>query len=352
MSYHELSKNFGEWASTTEVRIALIGDSTLDNASWVGIHEASVSQHLSKSKEGANDKSFSVYNLAVDGFTTSDLLTGYSKSTINDADMLSSPMQILKTLNPPPTHIVLSVGGNDVRETLGPGVDRVLLKTIQKMQQNYLIILNECLSVCKKTILMFQYRPCFTTNDYGIYDAINDIPDDLMIQKGALKNGSNGMEVSHDNISNVSVRKLNKLMESIYNGILLNELIIANRLPIIDLPNTFDIHNSLLYVRQIEPSHWGGLIIAKLIHHVIENHWNDEIEVEDGNAKQNSVFYSLNTKNIYNSKKLDPKDMNSFEKQIIRKIFNEDDVWKIRIDETPCHESRKRKVGRKFCNLL
>ena len=82
MSYHELSKTFGEWANTTEVRIALVGDSTLDNASWVGIYEASVSQHLLKSKEGANDKSVAVYNLAVDCFTTSDVLAGYFKSTV------------------------------------------------------------------------------------------------------------------------------------------------------------------------------------------------------------------------------------------------------------------------------
>ena len=352
----KLSQTFGEWANTTEFRIALIGDSTLDNGTWVGINEASVPQHLLKSKEGANDRSFAVRNLAVDGFTTSDVLTGYFKNIVNDDDIptasSSSPLQVLKGLNPPPTHIVLSVGGNDVRETLGPGVDRVLMKTIQKMQQNYLIILNECLSVCKKTILMFQYRPCFTTNDYEIYDAMNDIPDELIIQSGALLNGDKGMEASHDKVTNVSVRKLNMLMESIYNGILLNELILANRLPIIDLPNTFDIHNSLLYVCQIEPSHWGGLIIAKLVHHVIENHWNDVIEEEDGKTNKNSIFYSLNTKNMFNSKKLDPKHLKSFEKQIIRKIFNEDDVWKITIDETPCHESRKRKAGKHFCNLL
>jgi len=352
MSYHELSKTFGEWANTTEVRIALVGDSTLDNASWVGIYEASVSQHLLKSKEGANDKSVAVYNLAVDCFTTSDVLAGCFKSTVNDADMLSGPIQVLKALNPPPTHIVLSVGGNDVRETLGPGVDRVLSKTIQKMQQNYLIILNECLSVCKKTIIMFQYRPCFTSNEYEIYDALNDIPDELLIQRGALQNGDNDGESSNDKVSNISVRKLNMLMESIYNGILLNELISSNRLPIIDLPNTFDIHNSLLYVCQIEPSHWGGLVIAKLINHVIDNHWNSEIEEEGGNTDQSAIFYSLNTKNIFSSMKFDPKDLKGFENQIVGKIFNEDDVWKITIDETPCPESRKRRVERKFCNLL
>ena len=351
-SITEQPHKFGEWASTTEIRIALIGDSTLDNASWVGINELSVSQHLLKSKEGANDKSVAVYNLAVDGFTTSDVSNGYFKCTVNDAGMLSSPIQILKALSPPPTHVVLSVGGNDVRETLGPGVNEVLLKTIQKMQQNYLIILNECLSICKKTILMFQYRPCFTTNEYGIYDAMNDIPDALMIERGALMNGYNSMESSHDKESNVSVRKLNMLMESIYNGILLNELILANRLPIIDLPNTFDIHNALLYVCQIEPSHWGGLIIAKLIQDVIKNHWNNEIEEGNGNNNQNSIFYSLDTKNIFNSKKLDPKDLKNVEKQIIRKTFNNDDVWKIRIDETPSHESRKRTVVKNFCNLL
>ena len=54
---------------------------------------------------------------------------------------------------------------------------------------------------------MFQYRPCFTSNEYEIYDAMNDIPEELMIQRGALQNGDNNVESSNDKVFNISVSK-------------------------------------------------------------------------------------------------------------------------------------------------
>ncbi len=43
-------------------------------------------------------------------------------------------------------------------------------------------------------------------------------------------------------------------------------------LPMIDLPNTFDIRNDKLYCSQIEPSEQGGEIISQLIAHIVKNH--------------------------------------------------------------------------------
>jgi hypothetical protein len=59
-------------------------------------------------------------------------------------------------------------------------------------------------------------------------------------------------------------------MEKIYAPIIQN--VKQLNLPLIDLPNTFDINNPALYVSQIEPSSQGGEIIARLITYVMQVH--------------------------------------------------------------------------------
>eukprot|EP00747_Dinoflagellata_sp_TGD_P200126 gnl/TRDRNA2_/TRDRNA2_73503_c0_seq1.p1 gnl/TRDRNA2_/TRDRNA2_73503_c0~~gnl/TRDRNA2_/TRDRNA2_73503_c0_seq1.p1 ORF type:complete len:173 (+),score=23.87 gnl/TRDRNA2_/TRDRNA2_73503_c0_seq1:36-521(+) len=66
-----------------------------------------------------------------------------------------------------------------------------------------------------------------------------------------------------------AVAKLNRLMEAVYSPIL--GMARAKKLPVIDLPRTFDIYRDELYVHQIEPSTKGGVVIAALIRHVVEN---------------------------------------------------------------------------------
>ena len=56
-------------------------------------------------------------------------------------------------------------------------------------------------------------------------------------------------------------------MEKIYSPIL--EIAENERIPLIDLTNSFDIYNKDLYVYQIEPSENGGKIITELISYVI-----------------------------------------------------------------------------------
>jgi hypothetical protein len=74
-----------------------------------------------------------VHNLAADGFKSIDVLEGakpcisfHGRKEHGDpfpgmGENLSvfKPLEVLKTLSPPPTHVILSVGGNDIREILG-----------------------------------------------------------------------------------------------------------------------------------------------------------------------------------------------------------------------------------------
>lgn len=62
----------------------------------------------------------------------------------------------------------------------------------------------------------------------------------------------------------------------------------------IDLPNTFDIRDSSLYVSQIEPSSHGGEVIAKLITHVIQAHNYDK-----------QLFYHINKQGQFVVSELD-----------------------------------------------
>ena len=83
---------------------------------------------------------------------------------------------------------------------------------------------------------------------------------------------------------NSAVEKLHKIMETLYAPIV--SLAADMKLPIIDLPNSFDIYNDDLYSHQIEPSAVGGSLIAYLIGETIKRH-----------DYSSSQFYSMNTKN-------------------------------------------------------
>mmetsp|Transcript_137466 Transcript_137466/g.342923 ORF Transcript_137466/g.342923 Transcript_137466/m.342923 type:complete len:306 (-) Transcript_137466:52-969(-) len=245
----------GEWASES-VRIALVGDSTLDNVLWVDSKEPSISEQLACMVHSA-----AICNLAADGFTSGDVLHG-SPSVISvglrqqicdavpfDADGCFRPLRQLAELRPPPTHVVLSVGGNDVRHILGNLTD--LPQITRELLTNYPAIVRACLEVTRSVILMWQYRPAYNMKDYGVYQAIEQIPG-----------------------PGDSVAKLNALMEQIYAPIV--DLAEELRLPIIDLPRTFDIHRDELYSHQIEPSAHGGEVIAALVAHVVQNHGADK----------------------------------------------------------------------------
>jgi len=96
---------------------------------------------------------------------------------------------------------------------------------------------------------MLQYRPSYKDDHYyGVYKALGKLCRD----------------------PSQSVSCLNALMEEVYEDVI--KLADKEKLPVIDLPNTFDINDSSLYRTGIEPSAKGGDIIVELASHVILNH--------------------------------------------------------------------------------
>jgi len=246
----------GDWATAT-ARIAMIGDSTLDNVLWIGDDPCIAEQIAALVPESA------VANLAADGYTTSDTLHG-SQRVISvgmrgrvgasggcdplqfEADGTFCPLIQLAALEPPPTHIILSVGGNDVREILRDMGK--LPEIIREFTPKYSDIVDVCMTVTPNVVLMFQYRPSFYMDrgGYGVYQAIGSTPG-----------------------PGDSVQKMNMLMQTIYTPIL--GIAKEKKLPVIDLPRTFDIWNDDLYSHQIEPSAKGGAVISAIVEHVVRH---------------------------------------------------------------------------------
>lgn len=245
------------------MHVALLGDSTIDNVVWTGPgREVSAQLRALLEQECAGGGvQCRVSNLAADGFTSSKLLHG-AVPTISSVkrqqagdpfpesgdDGIFRPLEILASLDPPATHAIVSIGGNDIRYILG--CLHRLEHVVQDFQKNYTSILDRLCKIVPKVVLMFQYRPCLTMEDtggYGIYRAIGSLPG----QVGA-------------------VAKLNNLIEEVYNPIL--RIAFDRQLPVIDLPRTFNIEDDSLYRCQIEPSEEGGRLISDLISYVVSNH--------------------------------------------------------------------------------
>lgn len=210
--------------------------------------------------------------------------------------------------NPNATHyVVISVGGNDFRERLGNPL--AMLKEIPHVHQRYLQILNEVKSLKDRDIrpiLMFQYRLDVHHDRYEIYEVLKKVGlvfcaihsisflgiaastmalvagrIDRRLGLGALFVSSAFLYLSRLVVplkvtkgilsrEQVSMATLGGLLETFYKPILAQAK--ADRIPILDLPNTFNPNDSSLYIAQIEPSQKGSRLIAEGINQIIKRH--------------------------------------------------------------------------------
>ena len=145
----------------------------------------------------------------------------------------------------PVSHVVLSVGGNDIREILRHM--HALPRIVPQLLRNYTAIVARIASLPEpkpQLVIMMQYLPCMVANEshYGVYSAIDLIP------------AAPGV---------TALQKLCGLMEQVYAPIL--ALARTHGFSVIDLPRTMDPRDAELYRMQIEPSARGSDVIARLI---------------------------------------------------------------------------------------
>jgi lysophospholipase L1-like esterase len=307
--------------------VYLLGDSTLDNLYWLldesgsNLEQAksdSIEGHLGQKVGGT----YQVTNYAYDGFTTTEVLEGgqigrvlaYSGSKIKNYKAARGsgevrPLEQLKQAVSNGDHVVISVGGNDFREQLYLNPIGMIL-SVSKVRERYLRIVDEVRKIQDRDvrpILMLLYRFDFQSDVYGIYRILGWAGKIAMIVQtvciAAIVNSARlffiskvgifsglviplisilGLALASKVVSlpvmkkwiwnkqNLSMAILGGLMEKFYRPIL--EYAKEHRIPVLDLPNTFDPYNSKLYVSQIEPSAQGGQLIAEGIAHIVQKH--------------------------------------------------------------------------------
>lgn len=277
----------------------MLGDSTLDNIRWIGQDDEQarslcIAEWLLEIGGGSSGGRVAVRNLAADGFTCVRLLEGSdvvksaklrAKLEVQDCvpfdeDGIFRPLEVLRRLNPPPTHIVLSTGGQDVRNILG---NTALLPTVvEAIDLNYPKVLEACAAITPNVIVMLHYRPCYHNDaeGYGVYEALGKAPGLAAIWGCYRPFGNDDME-RNEVVRKSSLGKLGFLMELVYKPVL--EMARTHRMAVLDLTNSFDMRQDDMFSCQVEPSSIGGHMIAQSIHHIIQHH----------SGAQESTLYSF-----------------------------------------------------------
>jgi len=199
--------------------VSLLGDSIIDNKVYVGEGELSVTEHLQ------HNSSSNFTMIAVDGDTTEDVLK-------NQLDNLKEPV----------SHIVLSIGGNDLLQNLHilqdetSGMKFALEKSselIGEIQENYIKILEQLSQYDSKVLLCTVYE--------------GDLKSDVLL-------------ADYDKAGQAMLKMHN---DTVY------YLASKFEVDVLELRNIFT--NKEDYANPIEPSHIGGEKLAKEIIQWIKN---------------------------------------------------------------------------------
>lgn len=206
----ERTKRLG---SIKKYNVSLLGDSIIDNKVYVGEGELSVTEHLQ------HNSSSNFTMIAVDGDTTEDVLE-------NQLDNLKEPV----------SHIVLSIGGNDLLQNLHllqdetSGMKFALEKSsdlIGEIQENYTKILQHLSNYDAKVLLCTVYE--------------GDLKSDVMLAQFD-KAGQAMLKMHNDTVYYLASKF---------------------EVDVLELRNIFT--NEEDYANPIEPSHIGGEKLAKAI---------------------------------------------------------------------------------------
>jgi len=206
----ERTKRLG---SIKKYNVSLLGDSIIDNKVYVGEGELSVTEHLQ------HNSSSNFTMIAVDGDTTEDVLE-------NQLDNLKEPV----------SHIVLSIGGNDLLQNLHllqdetSGMKFALEKSselIGEIQENYTKILEHLSNYDAKVLLCTVYE--------------GDLKSDVMLAQFD-KAGQAMLKMHNDTVYYLASKF---------------------EVDVLELRNIFT--NKEDYANPIEPSHIGGEKLAKAI---------------------------------------------------------------------------------------
>jgi lysophospholipase L1-like esterase len=272
--------------------VTLLGDSTIDNRVWVGgvtknflLGLVGYGLDESKVKVQKSHRWFWKPKLSVvehlmdamptcefndftnDGFTTGDILTGNFKNKVFGNAFNIYPQEFFQPIIASEPSIkrsdfvILSIGGNDIREFLMRSVARNdspqkmsniksdFEEVKETLKRNYVSILVKIYTANPqaKIILMTQYYPSMIQNNYKIMEHMRTLGEALWATPDA--------EIA-----------LHKIMRDIYTDIYisLQKSGVKNFL-IADVTSSLNPYDANNHVSQIEPSASGGKKIARML---------------------------------------------------------------------------------------
>lgn len=226
--------------------IYLLGDSIIDNAAYVGIDEKDVESHLNSMYK--EDPKVNINNRAVDGHTMRDLLdTQLSDAGLNEA-----------------THIVMSIGGNDLLQNIS------FLQMTSKLSE----VMDKDARIGKWGVreLNPSRNKVFEETYFEIIKPFNSLYETIVEKlsnyraKLLLCTVYEGDLFGSDEFKNVFYSS--KTMVSIFNDLVYKSSS-KFKTDVLELRNIFV--SSEDYANPIEPSHIGGEKLAKSIVEWVNN---------------------------------------------------------------------------------
>ena len=226
--------------------IYLLGDSIIDNGAYVGIDEKDVESHLNSMYK--EDPKVNINNRAVDGHTMRDLLdTQLSDAGLNEA-----------------THIVMSIGGNDLLQNIS------FLQMTSKLSE----VMNKDARIGKWGVreLNPSRNKVFEETYFEIIKPFNSLYETIVEKlsnyraKLLLCTVYEGDLFGSDEFKNVFYSS--KTMVSIFNDLVYKSSS-KFKTDVLELRNIFV--SSEDYANPIEPSHIGGEKLAKSIVEWVDN---------------------------------------------------------------------------------
>ncbi len=279
--------------------VTVIGDSTLDNRIWVpNIYKNILIDYLGIKRDSRAEKlrkaetdfwkpdlsvvehlmhllpNYTVHDFSNDGFTTKDVLNGQNKNAVFSGigvklsmfpDVFFKPLVEGEESIKKSQSIILSIGGNNVREFLmqafsisNPQARREYIKNnfhnkLEELQLEYIEIVERirAMNPDAKIILMTQYYPSTKQNNYKIYPFMQEVGKALNLGI----NPNNPMDVIYEIIKATYFKAFSTIQD---------DNIVA-----VDVTSSLDPHNNKNHVSQIEPSAIGGQKIAQMLGYVL-----------------------------------------------------------------------------------
>jgi hypothetical protein len=272
LSIQRGNSNKKQLDSSVIYRVILMGDSVLDNFYWLEEKEKDLKYQLTKELQRYN-KNSSCINLALDETEAHNILNGKipagsyvtERETIGmepykvDSKGKFFPLSELKKMilndNIKPTHVVLSIGGNDCRVKLSMGKADIIFQAMKKdnFEETYNSTLKEIMSLIPNVIMVICYLP-----GNSFYKFFPDL-------KGEVK-----------------------ILAQRVAPILL-DLARKYKLPVIDLSRTFNPDDNSHYgSTPIEPSNKSSKFICE--------HIMDVLSSFKFNEDESSIFYGIGDK--------------------------------------------------------